>query len=850
MNRYVYIIVLWVCTVKMCAQTFRAIVVDNKKHPIELVSVVLLDSDDSPVCFTRTDDKGRFSILMDADKSGRKLSFSFVGYETKIISLDEFKNDASIVMNEADFVLNEVKVTSKRIEQKSDTLTYSVAGFKQAQDRSIADVIAKMPGLEVKKDGSIEYQGKKINKFYIEGMDLLGSKYSQASENLSADKVKSVQVLENHQPVKMLRNMQFSDRAALNIVLNDDAKNVWTGIVELGSGTSLQDDMAWNRESRLVAMLFGRHLQSISMYKTNNVGKDISGEVSDLVDSDQNWYEAYSPLDGIGLKNVQVDDERVVHNDSHLAATNWLYKPNVDTDWRMQISGLLDKGVENSSATTIYSDILDGISISEQTDVEKRNNTLQGELLYKMNGSNVYVNNTLRGMLDYVHDKANTMLNGTNVRQDVEVKKRYVCDNFNMMRKYGNERNWNLKSVASYNYVPGMLLQHDGVVQNVDVTTYNFDAETSLSHKVGSMHIYYRGGFDSYVHELQSRTSLSTIENRATYKEFRPYLTPSVSYINASVKLNAAVRFSFLNQYLYETHKGQMVAEPSLLFGYVPWPCLEITSRYMFSRNSIGLSDMMDAPIYTSYIYRCIGTGKLEDTKLHSGRLSLTYKDIMHGLFVNLNVSNNIVNGNVIYQSTLDNGIYTRHATDKRGTTTSYVLSGRISKSIGWAKTYMTLSGSQSWTNSEMFVVNDLCDCQLQSTSVGFSVSMRPLRFLSLEEKTNMYANKQINSMIKSLSSKREYWFTHELSTYLLFDKWQIKWNNEYCHTTMEDAPNNFFSDLSVSYRTKEEEWSLELNNMFGNTTYSHHLISSNYQAYSTIILRQREVMLKYSWSF
>ncbi|MCR5313824.1 MAG: carboxypeptidase-like regulatory domain-containing protein [Bacteroidaceae bacterium] len=235
------------------------VVIDTKKNPLEMVSVVLKDSCDSLVGFVRTDQKGKFTIYMDAEKTGFKLSFSFVGYETKDIKLDEFKNNASIVMNEANFVLNEVKVTSKRIEQKSDTLIYSVAGFKQAQDRSIADVISKMPGLEAKNDGSIEYQGKKINKFYIEGMDLLGSKYSQASENLSANKVKSVQVLENHQPVKMLRNMQFSDRATLNFVLNDDAKNVWTGIIEIGSGTTLQEDYRWNREARLVAMLFGRH---------------------------------------------------------------------------------------------------------------------------------------------------------------------------------------------------------------------------------------------------------------------------------------------------------------------------------------------------------------------------------------------------------------------------------------------------------------------------------------------------------------------------------------------------------------------------------------------------------------
>ena len=38
-------------------------------------------------------------------------------------------------------------------------------------------VIANMPGLSVAGNGTITYQGKAINKFYIEGMDLMGNKY-------------------------------------------------------------------------------------------------------------------------------------------------------------------------------------------------------------------------------------------------------------------------------------------------------------------------------------------------------------------------------------------------------------------------------------------------------------------------------------------------------------------------------------------------------------------------------------------------------------------------------------------------------------------------------------------------
>jgi hypothetical protein len=58
--------------------------------------------------------------------------------------------------------------------------------------------------------------------------------------------------------------------------------------------------------------------------------------------------------------------------------------------------------------------------------------------------------------------------------------------------------------------------------------------------------------------------------------------------MNPTVKINAAVRMSMLNQYLGKENKGFAVAEPSIFFGYVPSAYVEITSRYLYSRNSIG----------------------------------------------------------------------------------------------------------------------------------------------------------------------------------------------------------------------------------------------------------------------
>jgi hypothetical protein len=84
-----------------------------------------------------------------------------------------------------------------------------VNSFSKEQDRSIGDVLKRMPGIEVLPDGKILYQGKAINKYYIEGLDLLEGKYNLANDNLPYQEVSQVQILENHQPIKTLDSLQF-----------------------------------------------------------------------------------------------------------------------------------------------------------------------------------------------------------------------------------------------------------------------------------------------------------------------------------------------------------------------------------------------------------------------------------------------------------------------------------------------------------------------------------------------------------------------------------------------------------------------------------------------------------------
>ena len=332
MKRLTIVLFLLLSAVLAFAQEpLSGIVVDDAGKALAGANVMAYGPDGKVLSFAVTGTDGAFQLKKTAGLE--RITASFMGFKTVSIPAGQFKDGQQIRMEAGGFQLKEVAVTAERIKESGDTLTYSVGGFKQAQDRSIADVIGKMPGLEVKASGAIEYQGKPINKFYIEGMDLMGSQYALASENLSADKVKEVQVLENHQAIKSLRDVSFSEQAAINLVLKDEAKSTWSGLADLGGGYGKE----WLYDNRLMGMQFNKHFQTLMLYKNNNTGKDIGAEVVDLTDL-TGYRMENGLLDMISLNGPEFERERYTFNSSHLLAGNWLLKTGPDSQLRLQAS--------------------------------------------------------------------------------------------------------------------------------------------------------------------------------------------------------------------------------------------------------------------------------------------------------------------------------------------------------------------------------------------------------------------------------------------------------------------------------------------------------------------------------
>jgi len=817
------------------AQTFTGRVVDAGGTPLVATSVVAKGAGGSVVAFARAKADGQFALTIPQGKQAQEIEFNMMGFGKKVVPIKDFKNGQTIRLSEKAVALREVKVRPQKIRSNGDTLTYSVSAFRQGQDRSIADVIAKMPGLEVKPNGTIQYQGKAINKFYIEGMDLLGGKYAQASENLSPDKIKSVQVYENHQPVKALKDIQFSEQAALNLVLKDDAKNVWQGIADVATGATLQGDAEWLRDVRILEMVFGRKRQSISMYKTNNTGKDIEHEVTDLSRFDKTAPTESGILHNISLGAPSLDAKRSKFNDTHIVATNWLFKTKKDDDFKLQLTGLYDCSRQQQERQTLYLDA-DSAVITEAQTARSTRSEWTGELLYKANRENHYLSNTLKGYIDFNKSEGLSMLNGTPTPQRVEPRKRYIVDNLELINKLSGGRSYSITSLFSYSYLPSMLLVGSGSLQELNQSLLYWDVYGYFQHTIKDVKLTYKAGFQTKTQTLESG-------QKDRYSEYRPYFNPSLSYRARSWSVSLSVPFSWLRRKYQEQSASKLLFTPHLYVKYDFSSKFNVSGNYSYRWSPNDIADMSRLPIYTDYITQRQGSGQLEHTMGQNSSLGLNYRNVATGFFGSLNGSYSHSGDAVIYRSRLVGNVYTREATDYRQNSDNYSIYVNLGQSFFWMKLSISLSGRYSWNSYDLLIGDALSQQNMRSGNATLRFSMKPTRWLSIEEESAYrYSHRSRTDVLQSME--------HQLKIFLLPGKWQIEWANELYHSNDESVSTNYFCDISVSYRTKTYEIGLQCHNLFGTREYRRHYTTD----YSDVIvfnqLRPREVLAKLLFNF
>ena len=283
--------------------------------------------------------------------------------------------------------LKEVVVKAKKIRQSGDTISYAASSYISKDDKVLEDLLRKMPGVEVIGNGQIKYNGQWVNEFYIEGADMLGDNYGEATKNLDAKAIGSVQIMENHQNIKLFQGTKSGNAPAMNIKLKQTAKGAWTAMLSVAVGG--QPKLARNMTLNL--MNFRRNSQNLTLLKTNNVGDDLRKEI--------NASSSLNSVLGAGIllpDKPAVSDLYAYRNDSYSASINQLYKLDKDRTLSFNVNYLYDQEKQNATDESRY--LLDDGTryvIQESNQALVGQHFVGGHVAYKLNSSKSYLKNNL-----------------------------------------------------------------------------------------------------------------------------------------------------------------------------------------------------------------------------------------------------------------------------------------------------------------------------------------------------------------------------------------------------------------------------------------------------------------------
>lgn len=826
-------------------ESYYGRVVDEKGAPIRDVNVLIYHTETSLVAYGFTGEDGRFQITTKEGARPVAIGFMLLGYETKRIKIEEYRNGRDIQLQSTTFELREVDIRPERVRQSQDTLVYTVSTFKLSQDRSIADVIKKMPGLSVRTDGRITFEGKPINKFYIEGLDLLGSKYAQASENLNADMIQEVQVLQNHQPIRSLMGVQFSEQAALNIILKEEVKNTWTGILNAGIGTTAQGASELLYRGRLMGMIFGRRMQNLSMYKCDNTGKDITKEVRDLTTELRGNLEETGLLRRLVVPAAAIERERSTFNQSHLVATNHLIKTKKDNDLRFQLSYFWDRERGNRSQVTTYLEH-EGKVLSEESSVGSRVSTLKGELTYNINKDRNYINNRLYGSFTVDKSDGLSLLQQKQVEQSVQLKKTYLTENFEIIHRLENGHTLEGASFNTFSHLPGQLLTVEGFTERLDLSAFQSDNHIAFNHTIKGFTLSERIGYQLKYQEMA--INYPEVDNKERYTQQNWYLSTGVNYRKDPWALRATVKADAVHRQYGGMKKLRATLQPSLWMQYDFSAITSASLSYNYFEWPDALTALYRTPIYTSYRMITAHSGSLEHRGNHAVALRLKYQHPIKGQFATLNASWNRRTNEVLYQSTLQSSIYKQTPTEERYNASSYSLSADLAKSFFRWRTLITLKGRQVWSDYYLLIKNQQEPWQLQDSELSLALSMQPSKVISYELSSKMKSYKQINRRDPSISNPRITTFTHALELFIFpMNKLEIGCKSELYHYTDKKLQSHLFTDAHIAYKMDRYDFRLSCRNIFGNNEYQRRWQTSTTDVYSLYYLRPREIFFGFT---
>ncbi|MBC7947488.1 MAG: outer membrane beta-barrel protein [Chitinophagaceae bacterium] len=242
--------------------------------PVAGATITLVEKNDSSlVSFTMTDNTGRFELAGVPNGEYRVL-ITHVGYHNnnKLVTISDgnkLSDLGQVTMNDKNKVLEEVVVSNEAppVTMVGDTVQYNAGSFKVQPNASVEQLLKKLPGVKVEKDGTVKAQGEKVSRVLVDGKEFFGNDPKVATRNLPADAIDKVQVYDKQSDQAQLTGFEDGNyEKTINLKLKKDKKKGVFGKVTAGAGNKERYEGKFNVNSFKGA----RQMSAIGMANNTN----------------------------------------------------------------------------------------------------------------------------------------------------------------------------------------------------------------------------------------------------------------------------------------------------------------------------------------------------------------------------------------------------------------------------------------------------------------------------------------------------------------------------------------------------------------------------------------------------
>lgn len=832
------------------------IISSDSGNKLENVICQAIDKRKEIICYTFSDKEGHFSI--EKNNNIQYLQFKLLGYSTLTISKKQFEvsNNHIIKLFESSIPLEEVVVQVPPIQDVNDTLRYNVNSFKTQGDRYVSDVLKKLPGIKIADNGTISYMGESINKFYIEGRDLLGGQYNIATNNLDINAISSIEVLQNNQHIKALKGIDFEEKSAINIKLKKGHKSRPFGNIQLGAGGT-----PFLYDGKGLSSYVSENQQSIVNIKGQNNGNTILNEIEDKLDfNDLFSYETIiSPfVTAPSARSISLPTNRHLFNNTYLGSANTLIPLSNDSELRLNVAYGNDKTDQDFFLLQSIAAEGDYIHISESSKQKEFTKNLRTSISYELNSLSKYIKDEVsyfRKNKD-IYSNMNTKSDSINIFGLNAVQ--YIQNKFHGLFKTENEQTIQINSLLR-------------LESNKDELDKNNIIANDFSELFSCKYFITKNKIGTSLNVLKNKLNIDFI---ATYKQKN--ITNSLACQNKEAgqytkikRLQIGldpiyqIKNSFKNLFVtvklpisYDKYSTNNISNEKIIFSPSVSNTWQINHKWEtfirigYSYDYANDISLLDLPYFTGYRSIYIPNDALN----HNSRMLLAsrvkYKDIVNMFFFNINAIYRLENRNYtnVFYTTNEYSYYTTKQQDDKGDMLS--ITADISKTFTKSKLSLGLIPSYTMVKSNIIQQNIITNNTNNTASVSTKIDWKPIMNVNIIYNTTGRISWNNNNLtetkpLKDLTQNIQlFYFPIKTIDFLVNCDYIMHENTE------KKYSNFFFLDFKGTYKYKRIEYELSLNNILNNNLFSISELSSANIYNQQIPLRQREFLFSIKFNF